>query len=653
MIGAEESPSALASGARRDRWAFYFLLLLAFGIRLYGLTFHSLWLDEAASLHLAGFPLSEILRQGMSLQEPNPPLYLLSLAVWMKVFGSGEAAVRMISAFLGTLYLPGLYLLSRRLFSSRLSLIATLLAALNPFLVWYSQEARMYALVATLTLWSLYCFLRLLETPRLSWWVAYLLLTVASLYSHLYAAFLLPGELLFLFLYPSRHRKVWWQGGLACGLSLLSFSPWLLRAWQLSAVTPSWRPSLSLSAMLGACLEAFTVRRVPLSGRELAVIIIVCCIFVLGGLFLPYVPRRVGGSLRWRRLDMRPSVFLTLSLLVPFFLAYLLSFRLQIFTVYYLIVIVAPFLLALAAGLDKTASFSRIAGLIFLVLVIGSFLYGLRFNWSLDYRKEEWRAAARYVAGHADSGDAILCHVNYTRIPFSYYYRGAVPVFAPFGVPMVAEDELSATLEGLSGYHTIWLVQSRLDWADPSRRVESWLSTHFPLVTEQYPPGVEVRGYAAEYRLLEAPSGAHAVDALYDGKVRLVGYELDGDVFSAADDTYHPPSGWIHVTLYWQSLVPLSGQHTATVRLIDDAHQVWGGALERPTGTMRFYPPTAWQVGEVVRDDYDINLNPVAPDGTYHLEVRLLSSTGEPLPAIYEGGQADSVLIGQVRIASP
>ena len=63
----------MVSVEKRSRWAFYVFVLLGFGIRLYELTFHSLWLDEAVSVYLASFPLSEILRQGMSLQEPNPP----------------------------------------------------------------------------------------------------------------------------------------------------------------------------------------------------------------------------------------------------------------------------------------------------------------------------------------------------------------------------------------------------------------------------------------------------------------------------------------------------------------------------------------------------------------------------------------------------
>ena len=509
----------------------------------------------------------------------------------------------------------------------------------------------MYALVATLSLWALYCFVRALETPGPFWWLAYVVLTVASLYTHLYAAFLLPAELLFLVLYAAQNRRVLWQIGLAWGLSFLCFAPWLLSAWQLSGVTPSWRPSLGLPAMVTACLEAFTVRRSPLSGTELGIILGLSGLFALAGLVMPWLRVPESGTGRCKRFDGRASVLIGLSLFVPFLLAYVLSYRQQIFAVYYLIIIVGPFLLALASGVDRVASFSRIAGVISLVLLISLFAYGLRFDWSLEYRKEEWRAAARYVAGHAGPRDAVLCHVDYTRIPFLYYYRGPVPVFATWGGPAPGQQhDVAEHLRGLGEYETVWLVQSHTEFADPGRSVEAWLSTQFPVVTEQYPPGVEVKGYAVEYRLADVPPTATPVDAVYDGKVRLVAYEVDGEAFAATDDTYHPPSGWIHISLYWQAVTRLPEEYTATVRMIDDAHQVWGGELERPTGTMYFYPSSAWQPGEVVRDEYDINLNPATPEGIYHLQVSLLSSAGEPLPASYGGGEEDAVLVGRVRI---
>ena len=642
----------LPSKSRRETLVFLFLLVLAFGVRLYGLTYHSLWLDETVSVYLASFRFSEIFRQGMSLQEPNPPLYHLVLAAWMRLFGTSEAGARLLSVFAGTLYLPGVYILARRLFSRRVALIASVLAAVNPFLVWYSQEARMYALVATLSVWSLYCFVRALDTPRCYWWTAYVGVTVASLYTHFYAVFLLPAELIFLLLYARTHRAALRRGAIAWALSVLSFGPWLWRAWKLSGTTPSWRPALGLSSMVVECLEAFTIRSVPLHGAMRGSALVVLGIVFLAGLLLPRVP--AGGLRRWKWTmeEWRPNVFLALAMLVPLMSAYVLSFRQQIFTVYYLTVIVAPFLLTLASGLDKAAASQRVVGFASLLVVVGLFSYGLSHNWSLDNRKEEWRAAARYVAEHDHQGDAILCHVDYTRLPFGYYYGGDAPVFAPFGGPIGDGAEVASTLDGLADYNTVWLVQSHTEWADPSRAVESWLASRFPVVTAQYPPGVEVKGFAAQYRMKELPSTATRVTGLYDETVRLVGYELDGGVFSATDDTYHPPSGWIHVTLYWEALQQPAGDFAAAVRLVDDAHQVWGGSLDGPAGTMRFYPTSSWKLGEIVRDDYDVNLNPGMPDGTYSLEVSLLTVSGEEIPVVFEGRQGTAFPLGQVRIVT-
>jgi mannosyltransferase len=651
-VATEGSPSAAHLVVEHGRWAFCLLLVLGFGIRLVGLDFHSLWLDEAVSVYLASFPLSEILHQGMTLQEPNPPLYHLSLSAWMQVFGSGEASVRLLSAFLGTLYLPAVYLLGRRLLSRRAALLALLLTAINPFLVWYSQEARMYALVATLSVWSVYCFVRALSTPRWSWWAAYVVLTVMSLYAHLYAVFVMPAELLLLLLYVRRRRAVVWQGLLAWGACVVCFSPWLWRAWQLSAATPSWRPASSLGAMVAACLEAFSVRQVPLPGVWLGGTMVVLGGVVVVGLLPRLGDAGAGGRREGKLADVRSTVLLVLWLLLPLLAAYVLSFRQQIFTVYYLIVIVAPFLLALAAGLDKLLSWHRAVGAATLVLVAGALAYGLCFNWSLDYRKEEWRAAARYVSAHAGPGDAVLCHADYVRIPFQYYFRGEQPVFAPFGGPVGGRDEVGDALAGLGNYDTVWLVQSHTDWVDPNRTVEGWLSGRFPIVTEQYPPGVEVKGYAANYRAVSVPAAADHVDAVYDERLRLAAYELDDGPYRATDDTYHPPSGWIHVTLYWEALTPLPEDYVAVVRLTDGAQQVWGGSLERATSAMRFYPPSRWQPGEIVRDDYDVNLNPRTPVGQYTLEVNLLDTSGEELPAIRQGVQTTAVPLGQVSIVS-
>jgi mannosyltransferase len=639
--------------ARTSRWACFIVVLLGFGLRLYDLTYHSLWLDESVSVYLASFPLSEIFRQGMTLQEPNPPLYHLLLSVWMRLFGTGEASVRFPSVFAGTIYLPLVYVLADRLFLRRVALTATLLAAVSPFLVWYSQETRMYAVVAALSVGALYCFVRALRTGDRRWWVAYVTITVASLYTHFYAVFLLPAELLYLVVYSWRDRSLASRGILAWGLSLLCFVPWLWSAWRLSGTIPSWRPPIGLVGMLVSCLEAFTVRRVPGAGAVLGVVLFSAGALVVLGLSMSRRPGRTGAPSLGEADDLLARLFVAMTLLVPVLSAYVLSFRLQIFAVYYLIIIVAPFLIALAAGVAVIASLRRWAGLLSLLVVMGSFSYGLLNNWTLGSRKEEWRAAARYVTQHAGPGDAVLCHAEYTWIPFSYYYEGELPLFRPFGAPVGDEDYVAERLEFLTGYDTVWLVQSHIEWVDPSRQVEQWLAATFPTVTEQYPPGVEVKGYASTYRFEELPPTAKPVDAVFDDVVRLVGYKVDDGEYSATDDTFHPPSGWIHVTLYWEALGDFSGDYLSAVTLTDDTGSPWGGSLPRENSGILFYPPSSWSIGEVVRDDHDVNLNPRTPTGRYDLRVTLMRPSGEGLSAVVGGDQVSALTLQQVNIIGP
>ena len=75
-------------------------------------------------------------------------MYYYALHFWRGVFGESEFALRSLSAALGVVLVWLIYLLGRRLFDESTALAAAFVAALNPFQVYYSQEARMYVLLA-------------------------------------------------------------------------------------------------------------------------------------------------------------------------------------------------------------------------------------------------------------------------------------------------------------------------------------------------------------------------------------------------------------------------------------------------------------------------------------------------------------------------
>jgi mannosyltransferase len=137
--------------------------------------------------------------------ESNPPLYYVLAWFWAKAFGSGEVGIRSLSALFGVATVPVAFLAAREALNERAGLIAAAIVAVNPMLIWYSQEARSYALLVLLGSLSLLFFLRALHRQRgvdLALWV---LASAGALCSHYFAVFPVAVEGAWL-LVALRHR---------------------------------------------------------------------------------------------------------------------------------------------------------------------------------------------------------------------------------------------------------------------------------------------------------------------------------------------------------------------------------------------------------------------------------------------------------------
>jgi 4-amino-4-deoxy-L-arabinose transferase-like glycosyltransferase len=171
------------------------LLLLAVvvagaALRFATLDVQSFWIDEGYTVRMLRMDLGGLLH-GIPRTEETPPLYYLLAWLWTRPFGTGEAGVRTISALLGTATIPVAYALGRRLVSERAGLIVAALAAFNPLLVWYSQEARSYALLILVAGLATLYFVR--DEPG-RWGIA----SAAALATHYFAAFVVVPQAVWL-----------------------------------------------------------------------------------------------------------------------------------------------------------------------------------------------------------------------------------------------------------------------------------------------------------------------------------------------------------------------------------------------------------------------------------------------------------------------
>ena len=169
------------------------LIVLSAVLRGYGLGHQGFWYDEANTAQLVRFTPGKMLGL-IGQSESTPPLYYCVAWVWARVFGDGEAGLRSLSVLAGVLVVPVAYATATTLINRRAGIICAALAACNPFLIWYSQEARSYELLVLLSGLSLLAWSRARAAPSPRPVALWAIFSVLALATHYYALVLVLPE---------------------------------------------------------------------------------------------------------------------------------------------------------------------------------------------------------------------------------------------------------------------------------------------------------------------------------------------------------------------------------------------------------------------------------------------------------------------------
>jgi len=467
--------------------AFEVAVLLAAALaRLWGLAAHSLWLDEAFS-HLFAVLPPDLAWKAMIADAVHPPLYYLTLRPWLALVGESELALRLPSALAGVLTVALLLRAGRNWLDERAARWAALLLALNPFHVWYSQEARMYALLGLLALAVLVAFWRALRSRRTAYWAILVVLSAVAYLTHYFALYLPLVQFAFLLVTFRRHHRVLARWTLVQALAALPLAAWLTALYTIGGGSfgVGWisRPGLTdLLKTLWSFGMAYDGRVGPL---------VVAGVLIWSGLL-------VMGA--WRGSGRRGArLMLALSLALPPLVTFLLSLRRPTYVDRFFIGGLPAFLLLAGAGLALLPRLTRWAAALAL---IGLSVWGIvRFQSDPFFAREGWRDAAAWVEEREKAGDVLaLRHFQYV-IPFGYYYQGALEPAA-----VTLNRRTTPLQEIVAGHERVWLIfRARHDdvhhlaWGEPfvlerdetAPEVRAWIADHSPAETVSF-PGVSV-----------------------------------------------------------------------------------------------------------------------------------------------------------------
>lgn len=430
--------------------AFVCVVVLAILARLFRLGYQSLWYDECWSLRrwqeFLGVPAAEKLSWAL---EGWPP-YDVGMSFWIAA-GTDEFLMRLPSAVFGTLTIVVIFALGSRLLDPRCGLIASLLLALSPFHVWYSQEARLYALLVLLASLSTLGFVRWLQDRSSASWWFWTLSTATAVVTFRPAVYLWLIQALFLLIHRRsygralaetlKRRGVW----LPALLLLLAASPWIANtvafgynAWrEPGSVLSNMQPAglMVLPYTFFALAAGFSVgpsvvelqlpqpwEQVAHHWLELSFFVSVFSVaFVMGCRQL----------LRQRETMILFALHLVVPVLQIFGLARLTG---HAYHVRYTAPALIPLLLIVAAGLGSNRApggkermmWNRGAGL---VLCLGVFLVALSGHYfNPRYMKIDRRNLARTIMDGEQTGDVIVISAYRNYDGSTCYYEGSLPI---------------------------------------------------------------------------------------------------------------------------------------------------------------------------------------------------------------------------------
>lgn len=173
-------------------WWLAALTAVALGLRLVNID-SGLWIDEIDSLVTSFRPsLADIVLEFP--RDNRHPFYSVLAHLAIAVFGEHNWVIRLPAVIFGTATVPLLYLLGARLGPPREAFLAATLLAVTYHHVWFSQNARGYAMLGCFAVLGAWLLLRTLDDPRRRFPIGYGAAIALGAWTHLTMVFVAVGH---------------------------------------------------------------------------------------------------------------------------------------------------------------------------------------------------------------------------------------------------------------------------------------------------------------------------------------------------------------------------------------------------------------------------------------------------------------------------
>lgn len=427
----------------------WLIILVGLAIRLIFLN-QSLWIDEATSILTAkNFSFLGIITK-FSPGDFHPPFYYLLLKVWIISFGTSEIAGRLLSVLVGILTILFIYKIGSEAVNKKVGLIAAALLATSGLFVYYSQEARMYALTAFLVTLLIFSFVKVVKKGRVGDWVIFSVLLALIAATDYVAILILPA--FWISAAINKQNRLWWKKFLASHIILMIFMlAWmpiflkqLANGLAINVTSPSWWKILGLTSIKNLALipTKFILGRISFDNKYFYGLIVSLVSLFFGYLIIKSIKIFKQTKIIW------------LWLIIPIVLSAVVGLKISIFFYFRLLFVLPAFYLLVAIGISETKKCTYLfIGLVLAMNLIftGIYLFNPRFH------RENWRSLVSFIESQSGAKSITIFPSGGQMEAYRYYSK-----LGTFAGPEAIN----------SNYQTIWLMRYVQEIFDPQDSVK-------------------------------------------------------------------------------------------------------------------------------------------------------------------------------------
>lgn len=660
------------------------VILLAFARLAYRLDAKNFWWDESLSLQRAESNWLTIVRGELIISDgitnlrstdQHPFFTFLIQGLFVRLAGKSEFVTRFPSLIAATLLVVAVWIFVRFLERNQIAppyaaLFAVVLTAINPFFLWYGQEARPYAAWALLTLLSTYLLARSNheEETKPTLFFGYLMTLSMLLTTHYLAVYVIPVHALLLLqrLTRANYRRVLIGPLIILGIGGLAG---LLAVWNIlgryglinsnSGVGENFPQRVPLNILIPDLLNAFTMG-LSVNINDVWWLDLMAGVLILIGILWGLRSIKSLGQGGW---------ILPLIILIPIIAVQIVSslYRAPYMNSRHMSLIGGPMIVLLACGLAFVWRYQKVVASALLALFIVGSGYSSYNYFVMEYYDKEWYGkVGGLLHDRLLPGDIVLFTPPHAWRVFEYYLpmeviqqaakNGATVAYQ--ATPLLAKpaEETTQLLEGYrKQYNRIWVVVSGTpSEVDPDDIAKQWLDTHANRLHEYrfhaYQSILDLFQYVPSPPVIDKgqplPPIQQQANVRFGDSIKLVGLDSGAPL---RGDMARP------VTFYWQKVISDEARYKYILQLVQfDAS---GTALVLATTEREPFdaaiPTSFWQVGQTIIETSDLPplAQPLDSSLKYELRLSLYDSTTQVKLPIQQAGEANQ--LDETTIALP